>query len=203
MAKELLNEAERFLVERWGEALLLEQSMKRVRAKYAELFERIIESVTEDHRELNLSGFWLTQSWTSGEIAFGRKSWPNKANKYPCGFWVNELRFDQLAVEESDPPEAYLWILKEVALDYDTARAIVEKAAKDLLNREELKGTEPAQSDDRALFYFTAPSKSELLRLFCDGDGEGFVEMFVSLFDVMARFVPVLDKVFSECLKKE
>jgi hypothetical protein len=39
MAKELLNEAERFLLERWGDARLLEESMEGVRTKYKEVFE--------------------------------------------------------------------------------------------------------------------------------------------------------------------
>lgn len=41
---------------------------------------------------------------------------------------------------------------------------------------------------------FVAPTKAEQLDLLADGDGQKFVERFVSLFDVMAQFVPVLDR---------
>jgi hypothetical protein len=47
------------------------------------------------------------------------------------------------------------------------------------------------------------PSKVELLGALSDGDGQRFVELIASQFDLMARFVPVLDKVFRECLRKE
>jgi hypothetical protein len=77
MAKELLNEAERFLVERWAEARLLEEAMEGVRTKYKERFQKVIDAVTAVHPELDANAVYLTQSWTDGFIGFGRKSWPN------------------------------------------------------------------------------------------------------------------------------
>jgi hypothetical protein len=38
MPKELLNEAEKFLLSRWSEARSLEESMEALRAKYKETF---------------------------------------------------------------------------------------------------------------------------------------------------------------------
>jgi len=40
-----------------------------------------------------------------------------------------------------------------------------------------------------------------LLDLLVDGDGQKFVERFESLFDVMAQFVPVLDKLLQQANK--
>lgn len=66
MPKELLNEAERFLLERWGEARLLEESMDGVRTKYKEAFQRIIDAVTEAHPELDASRVYPTQVTVHG-----------------------------------------------------------------------------------------------------------------------------------------
>jgi hypothetical protein len=204
MAKQLLNEAEQFLIQRWGEARLLEESMDGVRTKYKEVFQRIIEAVTVGHPELDANASFPTQFWGSGLIGFGRKLWPAGESQWPSGLWVEGLRLEVLTAEDSDSPYGYLWFShkSKANLDFDAAQALVNAAAKDVLSVEELKGTEIANSHG-VLLYFTAPSKSELLRSLCDRDGQGFVDLFVSQFDLMARFVPVLEKVFRECMKEE
>jgi hypothetical protein len=207
MSKELMNEAERFLLERWGEARLLEQSMEGVRTKYKALFERIIEAVTEGHPELDANACALTQSWTQGQIAIGRKSWPGAESNtrvwLACGLWVLNVQLEVLAAEDSEPPIAMIDGAKKSNLDFDAARVVVKQAAMELLTPEELKQTEWTESGDKNLLYLPAPSKRQLLDALSNGDGQPFVELFVSQFDMMARFVPVLNKVFPECMKKE
>src|SRR5262249_5932354 len=109
-----------------------------------------------------------------------------------------------LAAEDSESPCAYIWVPKKSKsnIDYDTARIAVDAAAKELLVPEELKNTTSEQSGE-VLLWLPAPSKRELLDLLSDGDGRGLVELFVSQFDLMARFVPVLDKLFRDCVRKE
>jgi hypothetical protein len=200
MAKQLMNEAERYLLEHWQQARLLEQSMEGVRAKYKELFQRIIDQVTEAHPELNASKAYPTQFWGQGEIGFGRKSWPSHENKGHSGFWMSELRIELLSEEESEAPYAYIWAPKKSNLDFNAARVVVEKAAKDLLTPDELKLTSPGS--DEFLLFLSGPSKRELLGALSDGDGEAFVKLFVSQFDLMSRFTPTVDKVFRDCLMK-
>lgn len=201
MPKELLNEAERFLLERWAEARLLEESMEGVRTKYKEVFQRIIDAVTEDHPELDASAAYPTQFWGEGSIGFGRKSWPRGESSWPSGFWLWSVRLEHLVAEEFQPPSASIWVSKKSNLDFDAARAAVNGAAKELLTPEELKET--ASEPGEHLLWLPAPSKRQLLDSLSAGDGQGFVALFVSQFDLMARFVPVLEKVFRECLRKE
>lgn len=77
-------------------------------------------------------------------------------------------------------------------------------AAQTILSPEELRRTSPYDPDDDedCLLSFDAPSNRELLNLLLDGDGQRFVERLVSQFDLMARFVPVLDRVFQRCTKE-
>jgi hypothetical protein len=200
MPKELLNEAERFLLDHWEEARLLEESMEVVRTKYKSLFQQIVDAVTEAHPELDAQRTRVTQFWANGYLGFGRKSWPSGAS-WHSGFWVENLRLEILTAEDTDPPWAYIWAPKKCNLDFDAARAAVKKVAKDLLLPEELKGSSDGSGEE--LINLPAPSKHTLLSSLSTGDGQGFVKLLISQFDMMARFVPVLEKVFRECLGKE
>lgn len=202
MPKELLNEAERFLLERWGEARLLEESMDGVRTKYKEAFQRIIDAVTEAHPELDASRVYPTQFWGKGSIGFSRKSWPGGGSGWPSGLWLWSLRLEVLATEDEEPPSASIWVPRKFNLDYDAARVVLSAAVNELLSPVEVKDTTTEGSGEH-LLWLPAPSKSELLAALADGDGQGFVELFVNQFDLKARFVPVLDKVFNECSRKE
>lgn len=204
MPKQLMNEAERYLLEHWAEARLLEESMENVRTKYKELFERITDAVTEAHPELDANGVYPTQFWGDGYFGFGRKSWPAGDTNWPSGLWIDILRLELLAEEEAEPPIAYLWFSQKAkgTLKFEPAQSAVNKAAKDLLTPAEFKMNGDGEPDD-VLLYLPVPSKTEILGALVDGDGQRFVELFVAQFDMMARFVPVLDKVFRDCVCKE
>src|SRR6185312_13878601 len=107
MAKELLNEAERFLLNRWDEARMLELAMDAVRSKYKELFQRVADAVMESHPELDVKAVYPTQFWEyAGSIGFGRTRWPAGDPYWPPGFWVWCLRLEDLASEEVEQPYA-------------------------------------------------------------------------------------------------
>src|SRR6516162_5213089 len=190
MAKNLLNEAEQYLLKHWEEAALLEESMKSVRAKYEDICQRVVEAVTEQHAELDASVICLAQAWSSGDIALGRTSWPMKDKKYPTGLWLYGLRLENLAAEDSEDPSGGIWIAKKeiTGFDFAAARAEMMAAAQTMLSPEELQRVSPADTFDN-LLWFDAPSKKEILDALTDGDGQRFVELLVSQFDFMARFI--------------
>ncbi|HEV3143298.1 MAG TPA: hypothetical protein VGZ47_05365, partial [Gemmataceae bacterium] len=197
MGKELMNEAERYLLTRWEDARLLEEAMEEVRTKYKEIFLRVIDAVTERHPELNARVAYPTQFWDDGEIGFGRKTWPGGESDWPSGLWLWSLRLEVLAANDYEPPSASIWIPKrhKSKLDYDAARVAINAAAKEVLTTEEWDDTESEDSGEH-LIWLPAPSRGKILNALSDDDGQAFVELFVSQFDMMARFVPVLDKVF-------
>jgi hypothetical protein len=199
MSKQLLNEAELFLIDRWGEACRLEKSMKSIREKYKELFQQVVETVTDEHPELDSSKLWLTQAWSEGQIGFGRKSWPHSKDgntEVPPGLWLLNLKLDYLAMEDKDAPSAIIWVSKKTKIDIGAARISMKQQAEKLYSMEELKRLE--NTEDEVLIELPAPSKRELLDAFSNGDGEEFVKLIVNQFDQMASFVPVLDRVFSK-----
>jgi hypothetical protein len=203
MAKQLMNEAERFLLEHWADAHLLEKSMKDIRVKYEHVCDQVVEAVKEKHAELDLSRVAMTQSWTDGCVGFGRKSWPRDDPKTPSGFWVNHLRLEYLTEKEEEAPYASIWITKESKLDFTAAQSIVARAASELLAAEEINEWTPDEEDEQTLLWRWTASKAKLLAGLLEGDGEAFVKLLLSEFDVMARFVPVLDEVFRDCVPKK
>lgn len=202
MTKELLNEAERFLLSRWAEARLLEESMEAVRAKYRELFQRVVEAVTGTHPELDRHVFYATQIWSSGSIAMGRTSWPASDNYEPPGLWMWNLRLEKLAAEDEPAPTASIWLppktIKKANIDRVAARAVFAKAATDLLEAHEAARLTKLDSSDQALIRFTMRPKSELLSMLSEGDGQKFVDYLTSEFDTLARFIPTLDDVLAK-----
>jgi hypothetical protein len=205
MAKQLLNEAERYLIEKWQDARLLEETMERVRTKYKELFDRIIDAVRETHPDLGAERNAVTNiGGGSGFIGLGKTSWPNGQTNWPSGMWVNNLLLENITTDDSDSPNAYIELIgkSKSQYDFDAARSAMNAAAKDLLTPEELKGTTKASSGG-VLLWLPAPSKLQILEAFSQADGQALVQLFVSQFDMMARFIPTLDKVFRDCVMKE
>jgi len=201
MAKELMNEAERFLLKNWTEARLLEESMDGVRTKYKELFQKIIDAVQAAHAELDGCVIYATQFWGKGTIGLARKSWPDGDSNDPPGFWVGNIRLEVLTSDEGEQPYACTYIpdrvVRKLDLDVSDVTSQLAAAAKKLLSQEQWSKVDSSAGQ----LYFAAPTKTELLDLLADGDGQKFVERFESLFDVMAQFVPVLDKLLQQANK--
>jgi hypothetical protein len=199
MSKQLLNEAEGFLLDHWDRACRLEESMESIRKKYKSTFDRVIDAVTKSHPELNASELHLNQRRNEGEIGFGRESWPR--DEYgPSGLWVVNLKLERLANHDLEAPYACIWVRGKSELDLEAAGVVLKEEAKKILTSEEVNRM---GSEWTNVWKLPAPSRRELLTAFTGGDGEEFVKLFVDQFDQMARFVPVLDKVFSDYYSKE
>jgi len=155
--------------------------------------------VTEAHPELNVNLAIPTQFYSSGAIAFGRKAWPAGDPGEPCGLWIEDLRLEKLSAEDSPPPSGSLWIPTKIArtakIDLVAARAEVIAAAKHFLTKEELTLCRMDDPDRNALVRFSLQIKKEFLEMFADGDGQRFVACLVTQFDLLARFIPVLNKI--------
>jgi hypothetical protein len=178
--------------------------MDSIRKKYKLVFERVIDAITEEHPELDAHRVIATQSWTDGEIGFGRKSWGIDKYGNPNGLWMGNLKLELLTADDSEGPYSCIWITnKNSNLDIDAARLAMNDAAKKLLNPKERQGVEIAEADDDVLLWLPAPSKRQLLDALVDGDGQGFVKVFVGQFEMMARFVPGLDKVLRDSVRKK
>jgi transposase len=70
-------------------ATLIERFFQiRYHHDHKEVFQRIIDAVTEGHREFDANAAYPTQFWGDGYIGFGRKSWPGGESR-PLGLPVH------------------------------------------------------------------------------------------------------------------
>jgi len=100
--------------------------------------------------------------------------------------------------EDSDPPTATVWIPGRAAnaagVALTQARAAVIAAAHEVMSKDEFAQCGKDEPDKETMLRIPMPTKRELLDMLCDGDGQRFVACLVAQFDILARFVPVLDK---------
>lgn len=200
MKTRLLNEAELLLLQHWEEAHSLEQTMGRVREKYGALLAHAAEVIAQSHPELDSNRVYATQLWSKGSITFGRKVWPDGDDSYRLpGFWMVNLRLELLAAETAPPPTTSIWIhpktMKKAQLNPVAVKQQLRAAATELLTTEELDRNVRDDGSGNGLIYFAAPSKQQILEMFVTDDGESLVEMLVNQFDMLSRFVPVLDRI--------
>ncbi len=199
MPTALMNEAERFLLQNWSEAHRMEKTMEGVRSKYKELFDRVVEAVTESHPDLDQNRYYVTQFWGDGSVGFSRITWPGN-DMHPAGLWIWNLRLEVLADDTQEAPRPSIWIgpkvAKSVGVDVEEARSRLLTAAVNLLAPDE-RDQVTDENLGESLLAFKGPSKRELLEALVQGDGDDFVRRLVEQVDLMSRFVPVLDEVFT------
>lgn len=191
--KSLFNEAELFLIDKWADARLLEDSMEEVRKKYQEIGQLILARVTATHPELDFTASYLTQFWDSGYMGFGKRIWPDGGPKAPTGFYVGNLRLELLASDEEEPPIVYVWVPKNANVDPMLTRSILKAAAEVHSSSEEYQQVS-VEGTDEVCMYLPAPSRHDLRSALLDSTGQRFVDLIVKQFDGMARFIPALDK---------
>jgi hypothetical protein len=202
MANDLLNEAERFLLGRWSEARSLEVSMESVRGKYRTLAERVVIAVRESHPELDAGGAYVTQFWGKGLICLGRRCWPQGEANWPPGFYIENLRLENLVDEESDVPTALVWIpakaSKQVGLDIVAARQRIDAEVKGLLDKDDASLIETSITDRETLLRFAITSKADILNMLATGDGESLFECLVAQFQRLAQLLPLVSQLLAK-----
>jgi len=196
MAKELFNEAELYLVRQWPSAQLMEESMEKVRKKYAALCQRTVEDFQATHKELDNPQVFVTQFWDSGYAGIGRVGW--RQGKGNPGFYIQNLRLEVLTDETEEAPYAYIWLSKpqKEGADFAKARKRIQSAAEKLLTKEELQRCSMDDLDEGCPLYYDLPeSRHDLLGMLTEADGQRFADCLTAHMELLARFTPILDEV--------
>jgi hypothetical protein len=196
MSKELFNEAELYLIRQWQSAILVEESMGKIRDKYDSLFQKIADALGAKHAELNNPQVYVKQFWETGYFGAGRKAWRH-GNNNP-GFYLHNLRLEMLSDETQEAPYAYIWLgsAKKTDSDLAAARETIRFAASKLLTREELQRCKMDDIDMGCPLCYDLPeSRNDLLNMLTMGDGQQFADCMLAHLDVLAKFTPILDEV--------
>jgi hypothetical protein len=179
------NEPDKFLLEKWTDARLLEDAVDEVRKKYEQVLESVVTEFQTTHRELDCSKIGLTH----GSFGLGREKWP-KRNGWPTGFYIEEIRLDNLTSPDMEPPWKTVWVLHANPKE---AESRLRKVADKVLKAEAPKWEFQIDSKAAMLFCELEPRK-ELFDLLLKDESKGFVERMLAHFESMVGFVSVIDE---------
>jgi hypothetical protein len=200
MAENTFNEPEKYLIQNWVQARRAEKSMEEIRGKYAGIFDRVWEEVKAAHGELDHCHTRVTQFWCKGYMGIGRKEWRREGGDQPL-IQIDRLRLEVLLDDESEPPFAGIWACKakKPGTDRDGVRTIITEANKVLTKEEVARCQFESQNNYGYVLRYNLPeNRHDLAGFLLEEDGQNFVDCMVSHFEVLARFIPVLDKVFTK-----
>ena len=200
MKNETFNEPERFLIQNWAASRQLELVMAKIRESYTSVGERIVAAIRGTHAELDSEIVALTQHWGNGTLLIGRKAWQPPNVDWPSGFSIDNLRLELLSDETEEPPCLSVWFSKPEKMGIDKQMAIdaIHQAATGILSQDEMKLCKLTSDDNCALVYLIPQSRKELLEMLETGTSQSFIDCLVGHLDIVAKFTPVLDKIFEK-----
>lgn len=197
--RKTFNELQQWLLQNWPAARQLEDSMANVREKYKTVFERVIEVVQEEKRELEHCRLHLTDF--NGNAGFAKKEWPGQYATWPSGLWIGDISLDNLMSDEGDHPNAYitLSVPKVTQVDLEEARSTIQMEAEKLLNDKNLKCFFNYEAHPKTCFWYDLPeSRQELRQMLLENESEKFVQCIASHILILARFIPHLDEALAK-----
>ena len=204
MAKKLFPEHELYLLDNWGDACELEDSMDSTRETYKGILDDVLKKVRGEHKEFDCQGFHLGYPADYAlNIGVGKKAWHSLWPKWPSGFWLSNLWLENLISEDECHPSACVYIAPEKStLDLaDASNAILHEAEKrKLLLAGQIASIEVVSNKkSQAWIAWPLPeSRRELLDLLRHDEAKGFINRMVEHFELLSQFIPVMDRIFQD-----
>ena len=191
MAKQTFNEAELFLIQNWGEAQVLADTMAKARKKNQQLLDKISEAVWGEYKK-DLDVFGRIKDSC---LTFGPK-WPREANQ-PAGLYVDFLGLDSLVSDEKDDaPEAYVYVgpaRRKAGLDVVAAKRKLWQELPKLLTTEEQQPCLKYEDNKDYLVGWHFSSKQEVLGWITAGEEAKLTECIQDQVAIFVKLLPVLN----------
>jgi hypothetical protein len=196
------SEAEVFLLQNWANARVLESSMEAIRAKYKGLVDEALEVVTKNHRELDCSKRLLNA--TFGIFCVGKAKWPKARYDWPSGFYLEDLRLENLTSPEENRPYKNVWVYD---CDQDGVEKRLRKAAEGIVGEEESRRWEfesvaKVGWAGAGLWTWLEP-REDLLKLLLQNESRGFTDSLVAHFEQMAKFTSAVDEILKTTRRRD
>jgi hypothetical protein len=138
-----------------------------------------------------------------GCIGIGKRNWPCRNEGWPSGFYISQIGLADLTSEEGEHPNACVWIKPPAALGLDLVQttAKVKDEIPKVLPPELL--TKWREGDDSwTCFWYPLPEpRRDLTEMFLKGQADEFIDRMISHFEVLMKFTPVVDEIFSQAKK--
>jgi hypothetical protein len=197
MKMPMFSEPQLCLLSKWTDARLLEDSMIEVREKYTSIIERALDAVQKRHSELDSRELHLKNDGVNAGL--GKKSWLTKSNWFISGFWLGEIRLDDLTSDDEDAPDKTVWVNHpDCEIDIDDAEKTLRAAAASILTKNELSEMESNWGKGIAgITYPIRTPRRELFHLLIKDDARAFVSLLVDEFESMTKFTSIIDEIYS------
>jgi hypothetical protein len=203
MSNQRFNEPELYLLSKWSNARLLEESMNTARKKYSTIFDQVLDELREGNEELLPVNRSIVGSL--GGVCLTKKNWKSVYERWPSGLWIDGTRLENLASEDGDPPSASVWVNPptEIELNFKEVAYKLREEAKRVLSKEELARVKVEDGKWEATIYYHLPEpRQTLLEMLHTDEARGFMECMGGHFEVLSRFVPILDEIFQSSGRK-
>jgi len=185
------NEADLFLLDKWTDARLLEDGMEQLRKKYEQVVDTMLAECQSIHRELDGSKNGL-RSYSG--FGLWKTSWPKWRDWQP-GFYIEEIRLDNLKLPDFEAPYKNVWIPNPNPGEVETG---LRKTVERIVTKVESNQWQ-IHSDKRATsIWCSIETREELCDLLVRDEGQGFVRCMVDHFYSMMQFIPAVTEIVSK-----
>lgn len=188
------DEVETYILERWGECIELENRMKELRRKKAEVLSEVFSRI----RERNCWGREFDGKPKKDQIRFGKRSW---TRSWEGAFYLEMIDLDHIFDESSSRPRASFYVypkkkVKKVS-DLQSLAAKIRKRASSAI-RKFPKDSEVKPGSGYVVAFDLPESRQDMRKMLLSGDLDRYVEMLVGHADTLATMIPAIDSVLSE-----
>ncbi len=191
------NEAERYLIQNWGNASLLESAMEQVRMRYTALFEDVFKRFQQSHAEFSNADTRYLRNY--GDVGVGKPVWFTET--WTSGFWLDSLRLETLISPEACPGKS-ISINNRGVNPEEAARRLSLEATKILGDKESRKGVTSVGKVKAYIWFPLDQSRETLLDLIAKADSNAFVKCMVEQLESLVRFAPIVDEILSSGKRK-
>ncbi len=193
----MFNEPEVVLIRRWADVRLLEDGVKSIRGKYAEIFEEVLQTVQKKRRDLNSPSSKNLRRY--GSVGIAKKAWLSETNSRHSAMWIYNIGIENLIEQDQEAPQMSVQIY-DPDVDLQEATNRLREYAEGLVAKKSISEDEFHRIGfdcDKSEAYLWSPlkeSRDELLELLLKDEARGFIDHMVQHFEWLAMFAPVVDE---------
>ena len=191
------SDPELYLLNKWESAMLLENSMKAVRDKYAQIFTAALDRLEQRYKGLDCRTMHLTDKWNPS-VSIGKKSWPSMYPSWPSGFWLECIGLDHLTSQDKDAPHACVFFNPPKSEGRDLKGTVqrLREAAKTILTKERLDSVGHEIGKSESYIWYPLPEpRHELQRMLMNNQSREFIDCIVAHLETLEWFIPVMDEI--------
>ena len=197
MTVQPFSDPELYLLNKWEDAMLLENSMNAVRDKYEQILATVLDRVEQQHRELDCRTMHLSYK-EDPSVSISKKAWSSMYPNWPSGFWIGCIGLNNLASEDENEPYASVYFNPSKSAVFDSQEIVrrLRDFAETILTREQMSRLrDDANKGDASIYYLLPEPRRKLLEMLLNNKSAEYIDCIEDHLKTLARFIPVMDEI--------